>query len=371
VKTSSAAPVGLDKLAFLVSLSDAVVSSDFKTSLRLPDVNSATGEAAQTWPLYTDSAGRVVSGVRAYLNLPDYQLTIAPDRRSFGSVAVLQFSAGCNSETNLQPLGCDAAFDAVSWVRSDLASRGFKLLRPLESLQLVRLDLASNVALNEPIANYAPLFVSAGASARQSKTDFGGTGFLVGNKKRDRWELALYDKGQEMKDKGYPLDFRPVNTLRPELRLLKSRLIRERLGLGESNLLAVRENWDALASAHSLALQQQLFRHRSEADRPCPFNHVALVVAAMSAARPFGALKADGYLCVLVRDLGLAAAKQLVHSLAVGDSETDKRQRARIVKELDAAALRVSLWESSPAGTPMMALYRELESKLLPRKSFR
>ncbi len=370
MKTSSAAlvpasTVGLDKLTFLVSISDAVISSDFSASIRVPDVNSSTGEVAASRPLFTDTAGRAVSGVRAFLNSPDYQLTISPDKRGPGAVALVQFSAGVNSENNLLPLDCDAALDASLWVRADLAARGFKLLRPLESQMLVRLDLASNVALNEPISNYAPLFLSAGASARQSKTDFGGTGFLVGNKNRDRWQLALYDKVAQMRALGHSFDLPPANTLRPELRLLKSSLIRDRLGLSESSLSAVRANSGALAVVHSAALEQQLFRHRSEADRPCPFDHAALLAAAMESNRPWSALKADGYLCVLVRDLGLPGAKHLVRDLAPGNSESAKHRRRNLDKELDAAALRVSLWESSPDGTPMMALYRELELKLL------
>jgi hypothetical protein len=371
MKTSS---VAVDTAVFVVPMSQVEISPDFEAELVLPKINTATGENRCSFPLWVDTAGRRIEGVRGELNTDDFQVTVKPPKfvsaagPAAGALAYIQCSAGMNSETNLLPLDCEALLENSLWLRAKLASLGFKISEPLERAKLGRLDIATNVQLSEPVANYAPLFRAAGAAKTQSKSDFGGTGFTVGNKKRDRWVLNFYDKAAEMEAKDYPLHLRPVNTLRPELRLLKSKLICERLGLPEPTLRAVRSNWPALAAAHSEAVRKQLFRHPLEAGKPSPFDYLALARGAVVSApnRSLATFASSANFCSLVRDWGLEAARDLLYSeLASGSGDTAKHQRARIDKELDKAAHRLALWESSPSGTPMMALYRELESKLL------
>jgi hypothetical protein len=307
--------------------------------------------------------GSSVSGSKAFLNTPDYQFTVKPDWETGTPLCLVQFSAGAFAETNLEPLDKDGAAEATLAVQRDLKSRGAAL--DLNSAKLVRLDVAQNVALDEPVDSYAPLFASVGGKKRVSKQDFGGTGFLLGN---TQWQLAAYDKGAQMKEKGYELQLRPVNTLRLESRLMRSRVIRDRLGLTASTLPELRENWTALRPAFDKTLRSQLFRHSSSVGRLCflDFDVAAQMAFEGPKSREWARFKSMAALGSLIGQLGLAGAKNFADKWFTPENTASAiRQRRRYHAELDAVAFRLSLDGSAPSGRSLLTLYRELEQKLL------
>lgn len=359
--------VGLDKLAFMLPVESCQFTSDFDAPLRLALASTAAeGKAGRPAPLYRDTAGRVVSGALAMLNTENYQLTIKPDRDGGKPLAFVQLSAGAFAESNLTPLGRDRCADVVLAVEHDLAERG--ALVPLEKCgKLTRIDIADNVQLSEPVENYGPIFAAVGARKTTSKLEFGGTGFVVGNKKRDRWQFAAYDKGAQMRAAGFAAVDCPANTLRPELRLLKGGVIRSRLGIATATLADLRGNWDALAAAHRETVERELFRYRAESLKPAPCDWGALLAAAGDSAQPWAAFVKLSALVPFVADVGLAKATDMALRAFAPDASTDagRKQRDRIAQALEAAALRLALASVAPSGSPMLALYRELEEKLL------
>ncbi len=363
--------LGLDKLAFYLSPSDIEFRPEFAASIRRADVNSATGEIgreSELWRPRVRVRGRTrelapVSGSLAFLNTPDYQFTVKPDGKTGTAFCMVQFSSGAFEETNLLPLDRDGAAEIALKVQRDLAERGAAL--DLDRAKLVRLDVANNVILDDPVDAYAPLFSGVGARKRVSKQDFGGTGFLVGN---TRWQLALYDKGAQMRAKGLEGALCPVNTLRPELRLMKAPVIRERLGLTACTLPELRSKWSALRPAYDEALRSEIFRHSGEANKPALFDFDACAVFALESGgrRAWERFKSYSALGALVTQMGLPAAKRLVsRHFAPGATEVEKRQRLRYAEQLDAVAFRLSLDGSVSSGRSLLTLYQELESKLL------
>lgn len=367
--SAPAGVLGLDKLGFYLSASDVTFKPDFECSVHQPKVNSATGETGRSMDLWRARASRArsesapISGVLATLNTPDYQFTVKPDWETGTPLCLVQFSAGAFSETNLEPLDYDGAAETALKVQRDLAARGAGL--DLSRASLVRLDVASNVALDEPVDAYAPLFASAGGRKRLNKQDFGGTGFLLSN---TQWQLALYDKGAQMHEKGFVAELCPVNTLRPELRLMKSRVIRDRLGLSASTLPELRSNWAALRPAYDKALRSQLFRHSAIAGRLgfLDFDAAAQMAFEGTNGREWARFKSLAALGGLIGQLGLAGAKHFAaRNFAPGDTPSALRQQRRFALELDAVAFRLSLDGSAPSGRSLLTLYRELEEKLL------
>ncbi len=352
--------LGVDKLGFLLPASEIAFSPEFAPRVEDPK-NGSTGEALYNFPLYRDSAGRLVSGLRAVLNTPNYQLTLKPDRSGGAAVCLVQFSAGCFADTNLNPLDADECAEAALKVQRDIRARGCSL--DLEQARLYRVDVARNVPLDESVASYAPIFSGIGLRKRVRKLDFGGTGFVVGNK---QWEIAGYDKGEQMRELGFDANLRPDNTFRPELRLLKGSVIGKRLGA--KTLPELRASWSNLKPVYLQSLKQEVLKIDSNADVDALVSWEALARhAAESGGNTWTAFKSEAALMMLLKDKGLPAAEHFV-ATAFGYSTRTERGRKWIERrsgDLRRAAGLLALQASAPSGRTLLTLYRELESKLL------
>lgn len=362
--SAPAGGLGLDKLQFYFPAEDVSFTPDFECSVQRPHFNSATGEVGREMELIRVTRERSISGSKAFLNTDNYQFTVKPDWQTGTPICTLAFSAGAFADTNLHPLDKDGAAEAALAVQRDLKARGAAV--DLERVMMTRLDVAQNVALDEPVDAYAPLFAAAGGRKRVSKADFGGTGFLLHN---TQWELSLYDKRKQMLEKGFDVSLCPENPLRAELRLMKSRVIRDRLGLTASTLPELRENWSALSPALDKALRSQLFRNSAQTYKPSvlDYDRCALVAQDGPTGRKWERFKSLLATGGLITDLGLPGAKNFTaRHFAPGDTPADVRRRQRYAAELDEVAFRLALDGKPPAsGRSLLTLYRELEQKLL------
>jgi len=362
---------GLDKLGFVLPVEAVKFSPDFDASVRQPVTSSALGgDAGRAVPLYCDTSGRCVSGHSLLLNPADgdYQFVVKPDYRGGGSpLCLVQFSAGVFGDSNLLPLSLEAVGDAVSAVQLDLRERGAKL--KLEGAKLFRLDVARNHALSEPVSSFMPVLQSVGARKSTRKWDFGGTGFYIGPDSKS-WELALYDKGQHLKAKGFAGADCPANTLRAELRLMNGATIKSRLGWASATLPELRANWGTLAAVHRQSIEKELLRHRAEAFKPSPYDLRAMRDAAFASGSKAARDNFERSLgrVALIDKMGLPAAIQFeCEGFASSSSDADRKKRDRIEKELKAANFWLMLHRPvrgrRPAG--LLSLYQELEQTLL------
>ncbi len=331
---------GVDKLCFLLPIEAVKFSPDFDGSVRQPAASSALGrEAGRAVTLYHDTSGRAVKGKDLLLNPEDgdYQLAIRPDNRGGGSpICLVQFSAHVFGGSNLLPLGYDEVGEAVLKVQNDLWDRGARL--SFERAKLCRVDIARNDVFLHPLSNYMPFAAAGGARKTTKNREFGGTGFIMGPDCMS-WQLAIYDKLQEMKKRGcYGADC-PPNTLRTELRLMRGEQIKSRLGLSSASLSELRANWPALSAAHHAAVKNELFKYRDEALKPSPYDIGAIrdeAVASGSKAARDNFERALGRVALIER-LGLDAAITFEsESFAASGSVADSKKLQRIERDLKA-----------------------------------
>ncbi len=259
---------------------------------------------------------------------------------------------------------CDALQAVASRVGNELANVGMSF--PMAEARLVRVDLAKNIELSQPVAAYTPVFGALQGRKSMDKLDFGGTGFLMGNTQR---QVVLYDKGAEMHAKGLPLDECPINTLRPEARLMKGRAVRS--ALDAETLPDLLRGWEKIPPAYMHSMEQDVFRAKLEKriGAALDFYEEAKFIMDGEFSRKWQAFKSDVGLLMLVDKFGLEFAKQFVAFELVDDSTTaaGKRQIKRMHAELDQAAFAIKMSDTAPDRTPLQQLYAELKKATLSK----
>ncbi len=352
--------LGIDKLQLLLPVSEVAFRPEFPAIVEKP-INAATGEYLRDRLLYR--AGDLeVTGAKAFYNSENFNLSILPHREGGSSLVLVHFSAGAFRDNNLLPLDADQTLDAARAVADELDSLGCDF--EVEKAKITRMDIARNVELSHPVACYAPAFSALNCRKRVDKMDFGGTGFLVGNK---FWEIGFYDKGAEMHEKGIELAACPENTLRPEVRYKKSQTVREATGV--ETLADLKQKWLGLRDSYISSLTRDVFRPKMEAktEATLDFYQEARFVSESGLKRKWQAFKGEVGLLLLVRDMGLEAAKHFAtnHLVEDPDSEAGIRQVKRQNAELDAADYALRMQHEAPSGTLVKELYRELKRKTL------
>jgi putative lipoic acid-binding regulatory protein len=352
--------LGLDKLQFLLPISDVTISPDFPATVENP-VNAATGEALAQRVLYR-AGDREVCGRVAHYNTKNYQLAVKHSRTGDYPSVIVQFSAGAFADSNLEPLDGDACMDVAQAVQKDLAEKG--VLLDLSAARLLRLDIAQNVQLAHPVACYAPALAALGARKRTRKMDFGGTGFIVGNKS---WEIGFYDKGEQMKTLGYAADMRPTNTVRPEVRLMKARLIKG--SFTAETLPELRKSWREMKPVYNRFLRRDVFRAALETRKQNSLNldELASVVRENVERNIFQRFMTDLAHMALVDELGEEGAK-IFAATQFGfsrDTKSGCRQIERINANLASAAFALKMQARDTSGRKVAELQRELKQACL------
>ncbi len=354
--------LGIDKIALFLPVPEVSFEPHFPATIENP-VNAATGEPTSHQQLYFNGE-TMMTGRKAHYNTPDFHFDITPDRAGGPANCILHWSAGAFAESNEVPLDKERTAQITRDVETALLAVGVHF--PMEKARLVRLDLARNVELSHPVANYSPVFQALSTRKSVNKTDFGGTGFLAGNTQR---QIAFYDKGAEMHAKGRDLAECPVNTLRPECRYLRGRVVRDSLGVGTVGEL--QSAWETLHPAYIHSLKRDVFRAKMEekTDASLDLYQEARFVMDGDLKRKWQAFKGDVTPLLLVERMGLDGAKHFATCFLVEDafSPTGKRQAKRIHLELEKADYAIRMGDAAPDGTPLKELYRELKRATLSK----
>jgi hypothetical protein len=355
-------PIGIDKITLFLPVPELTVEPHFAASIHNTQ-NAATHDLKSHQQLFWNGE-RFVTGQKATFNTDDYQVTIAPDRGGGAPNCIVQWSARAFAGSNEVPMDRDAVQHAARHVRDELREAGLHF--PMEKARLVRVDLAKNVEMSHPVASYTPVFGALQGRKSMNKLDWGGSGILMGNTQR---QVALYDKGLEMHSKGMPLDECPVNTLRPECRLMKGRVVSAALGV--ETLEDLRRGWEKIPGAYAHSMEQDVFRAKMESKigAALDFYQEARFIMDGEFLRKWQAFKSDATPMMLVERFGLEAAKQFVAFELVDDpdSTVGKRQTRRMHAELEQAAFAMKLSDVSLDRSPLQELYEELKRAVLSR----
>lgn len=355
--------LGIDKAALLLPTHDIKFDPQF-AGLDETDIdnkrNPVTGEPKSRKVLYRDAAGTDVLG-KSLKYGKEFQFTIKPGNRTGESISIIQFSGAAFRDNNVQSLSRDELSDVSKAIQSHLREAGVQL--DLQTALLYRLDITPTFKMDEPIAHYAPIFTGIGTRKATRKTDFGGTGFYLGN---DSWEAAFYDKYRQLMELYGCAEGCAKHTLRPELRFLKSQKLRSVLPV--RTLPELRDKWNDMTGVYRTAMEKEIFKPEYRIDRPAALNWAGMAQEASRKERnKWQTFKSDSCAALLVQCMGLDRAKTFVEESFGYDlnTETGKRQIARIHKELSIAAFHLATEGDSVAGTGMRELYRELKSKVL------
>ncbi len=355
------ATLGLDKLSFLLPLDQVKITPDFAPVIERGPLDGATLEPLPERVIYT-VGGVARCGRVAHFNSKDFQFAISPDRKSDNSICKLQFSAGAFRESNLEVLSLEETCDVARRVQRTLKQNGvsfdFKLAK------LFRLDIAQNCSMSHPIASYSSAFAAVKARKCVRKTDHGVTGFYISNKSM---EIGFYDKGEQMQILGYEPELWPVNSLRPEVRLKKSQLIRTSLAC--SSLSELPEAWPRLRTVYNHFLERDVFKPRNDknASPSLEFEQVAALANAKSPCRAWSGFLREVGLLTLEQHLGLGAAKHFAASEfgIDGSTKSGAKQLERIYTQLDDAAFRIQMHGTARTGHKVKELYKELRERVL------
>jgi hypothetical protein len=352
--------LGIDKLQFLLSVNDVKFTPDFQATLH-NQTSASTGEVLGERVLYS-ADGQEFRGRKASLNTDNLNLTISPHREGGDSVFIVHCSAGAYSENNLQPLDLEACFRVAREAEQELSSLGAKV--DLKRAKLTRIDIARNVQLSNPVACYSPVFAALSCRRRVDKKDFGGTGFLVGNKS---WEINFYDKRAEMVEKGHLPSDCPENTLRPELRLKKSALIRNAISC--DTLEQLPENWPKLRDAYAHHLKRDVFKAKEEAaiERTLNWYDMAAYIAKSPSKSKWQAFKSQSGLLQLVQEMGLEMAMCFAAEHFIRDVETEagQKQLYRLNQDLKQANFALQNAHVSTSGMKVKELHREMRRAVM------
>jgi hypothetical protein len=353
-------PLGIDKIHLYLPISDVTIEPHYAAKVHNSE-NAATQIPNSHQQLFWNGE-RYVTGAFATGHTDDYQVSIAPDPNGGCARCMVQWSGRAFAGSNEVPLDYDSLFDVASRVEAELSKAGLHF--PMDKARLTRIDLAKNIELSHPVASYTPVFGALRGRKSMNKQDFGGTGFLMGNTQR---QVCFYDKGAEMNAKGLDLAECPINTLRPECRLMRGRAVQAALGV--ETLPDLRRGWEKIPGAYVHSMEQDVFRAKMEKKIGAHLDYYqeAKFIMDSEFTRKWQAFKGDVGEMMLVRDLGLEHAKQFAVFELVDDfdSPTGKRQIQRIHGDLERAALAIKMCDTAPEKTPIQELYRELKKRVI------
>ncbi len=352
--------LGLDKLQLLLPASEVSFRPDFPSEVKT-SYNGGTGEHERERDLYWNGE-KFVKGTRACFNTKNFHVDIVPHRENASSLFLVHFSGGAYRDNNLEPMDNEGAVRALCGIQDDLLALGCSA--DLMKAQITRMDLARNSVMDLPVPSYSPAFGLIQCRQRVNMVQHGPTGFYAGNK---QWETGFYDKGAEMLDKGFELAECPENTLRAEMRYLKSATVRAATGCETPKDL--RKNWQNLAPAYKASLERDVFKAKVEAnlDRNIAIDTLFEMVRRSGAKRQSAAFHKQLGMMQLVMLVGAEEATRRVAEEFGYDAstESDAKQIARLRKDYNGASLSLKAHAGTATGALVKDLYRELKERVL------
>ncbi len=243
----------IDTLQLLLHDYDA---SDADLELQPATINLKTGTMNGNFPLYKSGA-RMVEGKRAFNNDGPCRVTIkaiqARDERGIQPLCTVSMEVPkVAGGSNYHPTDKRGAEAALAIVQKHLSDIGLKT--NVMDAQPARLDAFRNVVADEPYSCYAPVLGLLRGSRMEKR------GYENGH----LWEngvqqVCVYDKIQKMQRDKLPVEGLPSNSIRFEMRLLKSQKVRDTLEVKTARELL--ESYDAIVQVYERTMKKQLFSH--------------------------------------------------------------------------------------------------------------
>ena len=205
-----------------VMLNDYRISSDSEIRVQPASYELATGTKVE-YPLFETPEQRCY-GAKAYLNVPNWNLTLKPLAGGGAVGAFLQLSIPKNYYgNNFYSVGEQGTEAVLSKVEGELKEKGVHT--NLQEADISRVDTFKNIEPEEPFSSYYSLLSLL--KARKAIQRGYGTTFLLSNTQQ---EFCVYDKLAEMRERQLETGNLPP-TMRFEHRLLNKQKVQSVYGL--------------------------------------------------------------------------------------------------------------------------------------------
>jgi hypothetical protein len=231
-------------------------ASDADLELQPATVNVKSGTMNGNFPLYKSGA-RMIEGRKAFNNDGPCRVTIKaiPSRDEIGMQPLCTVALEVPKvagQSNYHPTDERGTEAALQRVQEHLTAIGLKA--NILDAQPSRVDAFRNVVALEPYSCYAPVLRLLRGSRMEQR------GYENGH----LWEngvqqVCAYDKIQKMIRDKLSVAGLPANTIRFEMRLLKSQKVRDTLSVTSARELL--EKYEALVLAYERTMKKQLFSH--------------------------------------------------------------------------------------------------------------
>ncbi len=320
-----------------------------------------SGEQVGNFPLYK-SGGRMIEGKKAFNNEGPCRVTIkaipSRDERGIQPLCTVAMEVPrVASSSNYHPTDKAGTEKALGIVQRHLDSIGLKC--NVMAAQPARADIFRNIVADEPYSCYAPVLQLINGT-RMEKRGY-ENGFLWENGVQ---QVCAYDKLQKMVRDKLSIAGLPANTIRFEMRLLKSRKVRDTLNVRTARELL--DSYDEIIKAYEKTMQQQIFRHKVAAVDALSFSDLKAGMKYFYEHEERNWLQsyvtACGYQFLTMH----ASIDTIIQ--AVTEVEDDKDKRSRLKRQLKNTQFQTeSLLASGPSKRTTGQLYEEMRDKVFAR----
>lgn len=210
---------GVDTLR--LRLEDIEIMPNANIEIQPATINYQTGLCENECSLFIDSKGKLVTGQKAFLNMPQFQVDINYKGKFVKCSIPLVHSGGQNNL--LAPNTSNDFAVAIERVENEMYDNGFKV--NLFNGFLSRVDIFKMIESDYEYLNYASVYGNL-LPNRKRLLDLGYDSFLYTN---GQGQICFYDKHKEMIDKHNTAFNCPNNSHRHEFRFTNARSTKSNL----------------------------------------------------------------------------------------------------------------------------------------------
>ncbi len=348
----------VDTLQLVIPDYDA---SEADLQLQPAVVHVKSGEMIGNFPLYW-RGNSMVEGRAAFNNDGPCRVTIkaipSRDERGMQPLCTVAFEVPkVAGASNYYPTDKAGTEDALRRIQAHLTGIGLKT--NIWDAQPARLDAFRNIIAEEPYSCYSPVLRLLGGSRMEQRGYENGALWENGVQ-----QVCAYDKLQKMVRDKLDIAGLPANTIRFEMRLLKSRKVRDTLNVRTARELL--DSYDEIINAYERTMKQQLFRHDVKSVDALVFSELT------TGMRYFRERDERNWMQSYVTACGYQFL--MMHTsidtvmAAVTEVEDDKDKRSRLKKKLKETRFATeAVLACGPSRRTTGQLYEEMREKVFTR----
>lgn len=369
---SESSNIGLDTFSLTFPVSGCTISPDFVAQIAASTKSDGTFEK-DPCVLWKDTTGRSVYGAKAFLNTPNFNLTISPI--PVGVYVTINASARAFAENNADTMHEARFRNVIQLIESELFERGLNC-NLFYVPHFNRMDISRNVHLEHICPAYISMFrnYSRARGAQFRRVAHDDSTFDL---RMRMIEVSIYDKGKEQAEKARTTKKRvpASHTMRGEVRFLKTREVGKQFDVKKLSPAALLDDggFSEFPSLHRRAMETSFFDTERLSQDAVIMNHdnakqlgeIERRVAQLAIAGSAEYNRLVVY-ALHVAAYGVDGARAwYVENVQQGETEAAKRKRQRFEKELHRVAAILGAVVEESSGLMHDELYSELKAKML------